>query len=45
MYIMFTYDDNYVVKQTSSNSEDAVHIAFYFAQKEHLVKKTGVVAM
>ena len=33
MYIMFTYDDNYVGKQTSSSHEDAVHICILFCTK------------
>ena len=37
MYIMFTYDDNYVGKQASSNSEDAVHIYILFWKKVHWV--------
>ena len=38
MYIMFTYGDNYVGKQASSNCEDAVHNCIYFGKKVHLVK-------
>ena len=38
MYIMFTYGDNYVGKQASSNCEDAVHSCIYFGKKVHLVK-------
>ena len=33
MYIMFTYGDKYVGKQTSSNCEDAVHICILFCDK------------
>ena len=38
MYIMFTYGDNYVGKQASSNCEDAVHSCILFWKKVHLVK-------
>ena len=38
MYIMFTYGDNYVGKQASSNCEDAVHSWILFWKKVHLVK-------
>ena len=38
MYIMFTYDDNYVGKQASSNCKDAVHSWILFWKKVHLVK-------
>ena len=38
MYIMFTYGDNYVGKQPSSNREDAVHSCILFWKKVHLVK-------
>ena len=38
MYIMFTYGDTYVEKQTSSNWQDAVHICVLFCKKVHLVK-------
>ena len=30
MYMVFTYYDNYVGKQTSGNCEDAVHICILF---------------
>ena len=33
MFIVFTYDDNYVGKQTSGNCEDAVQICILFWTK------------
>ena len=48
MYIMFTYDDNYIGKQTSSNCEDAVHICklhFILHKKNPGLKKTHVLPM
>ena len=45
MYIMFTYGDNYVGKQASSNCEDAVHSCILLWKKVHLVKLTSVVPM
>ena len=45
MYIMFTYDDNYVEKQKVATVRMLYTFAFYFAQKEHRVKKTRVVPM
>ena len=38
MYIMFTYGDNYVGKQASSNCKDAVHNCILFWKKVHFVK-------
>ena len=38
MYIAFTYGDNYVGKQASSNCEDAVRSCTLFWKKVHLVK-------
>ena len=45
MYIMFTYGDNYVGKQASSNCKDAVHSCILFWKKVHLVTMTSVVPM
>ena len=45
MYIMFTYGDNYVGKQASSNCEDAVHSCILFWKKVHLVTMTSVAPM
>ena len=33
MYMMFTYGDNYVGKETSTNCEDPVHICILFCNK------------
>ena len=38
MYIVYTYGDNYVGKQASSNWEDAVRSCILFWKKVHLVK-------
>ena len=38
MYIMFTYGDNYVGRQASSNCEDAVDICILCWKKVHRVK-------
>ena len=35
---MLIYIEYYIRKQTSSNREDAVYIAFYFAKNENRVK-------
>ena len=45
MYIMFTYGDNYVEKQASSNCEDAAHSCIYFGKKCTWSKMTSVVPM
>ena len=46
MCIAFTYGDNYVGKQASSNCEDAVRSCTLFRKKVHLVKEvTSVVLM
>ena len=46
MYIMFTYDDNYVGKQTSSNRVGCcTHLHFILHKKNTGSKKTSVVPM
>ena len=45
VYIMFTYGDNYVGKQASSNCEDAAHICILFWKKCTGSKMAHVVPM
>ena len=45
MYIVFTYGDNYVGKQASSNCEDAVRSCILFWKKCTWSKVTSVVPM
>ena len=42
MYIVFTYGDNYVGKQASSNCEDAVRSCILFLEKSALGQKWPV---